>query len=778
MVDFSFKKSLLLFGIALILIELIVYKDFLFGEQLFLYKDLGDDSYVTAYPNLYAKIQALKIGELPSWDFSTGLGENMYPFWLEPIALFITYFFFKSNVAESMIWIQLTYSFLAGIFFFSFLRNLKIHTIPAAIFSHLYVFSGYMIVHSTWVHLEFANNVMMFAFLLFAWERFIFKRQWFYFPLSIALLGISYTPVNVYFAAILILLFMFLIFPSHYKNSWKSWFIDSGRLILMGVIGLGMSSFLLLSNLNLMSNSPRGSGAFSGLLEIPSPFQMANTSELQTSFLRLFSPNLEGIADDFSGWMNYFEAPIWYCGLIVLLLIPQLFHFITKKERLIYGILLGVFLIIAVFPFFRISVWFYSGDYYRILSLLFGITMLYLSGKALDHIIRQKLLFTKTLIITLSIILIALFLMRSGFSDFAAPNPSIIFILLIGYAIVLWFWGRKNQSNTSLYVLMGIVVCEILLFTSPTLEERKIVTESDIKDGVGYQDATLLALADIKKKERDFMRIEKDYFSGISRDASFNESKIQGFYGSRTYNSFSNVNYINFLKCIGELGELTEESTRWVRGISNSPNAMRICSVKYLLTRSEDLKDSVNFNIIGENKGIKTLELKNSLPFGFTYDTYMDVESFDKLSRIEKEQLLPSVAVLDESDVPNEHGLQEFSSRKNDSNHSKDYLKMSSFSNAYIEGSINSSKAQLLFLSIPFDKGWQLKIDGVNTKMHKVFGGLTGAFISKGDHSLVLSFEDPYKKMGTILSIIFLVLYILLIYIVNVRQISLLRNSN
>ena len=122
MQDWSFKKSLFFFSVLLMLLELLIYKDFLFGDYYFLYKDLGDDIYTVGYPELYTKIEALKNGQLPGYSWYTALGENKYPFSVEPIALTITFLFFKNDIASAFIWIQLCYTFFAGFFLFVFFR--------------------------------------------------------------------------------------------------------------------------------------------------------------------------------------------------------------------------------------------------------------------------------------------------------------------------------------------------------------------------------------------------------------------------------------------------------------------------------------------------------------------------------------------------------------------------------------------------------------------------------------------------------------------------------
>jgi hypothetical protein len=82
-----------------------LYKDFIFGNAYFLYKDMGDDYYTLGYPELVAKIESLKQGQIPNWSFHTALGENKYTGWLEPISLLISFLFFKNNLPASFIWI-------------------------------------------------------------------------------------------------------------------------------------------------------------------------------------------------------------------------------------------------------------------------------------------------------------------------------------------------------------------------------------------------------------------------------------------------------------------------------------------------------------------------------------------------------------------------------------------------------------------------------------------------------------------------------------------------
>jgi len=75
---------------------------------------------------------------------------------------------------------------------------------------------------------------------------------------------------------------------------------------------------------------------------------------------------------------NYLEAPMTYCGLLCLVIFPQIFIGSTLRHRILYGLFFGGILVTTLFPWFRYFFWAFQGDYYRTLSLfaVFGIITL------------------------------------------------------------------------------------------------------------------------------------------------------------------------------------------------------------------------------------------------------------------------------------------------------------------------------------------------------------------------------------------------------------------
>lgn len=66
-------------------------------------------------------------------------------------------------------------------------------------------------------------------------------------------------------------------------------------------------------------------------------------------------------------------------------------------------------------------------------------------------------------------------------------------------------------------------------------------------------------------------------------------------------------------------------------------------------------------------------------------------------------------------------------------------------------------------LSVPYDEGWTVTINGESVNTYEVNGGMTGIAVKKGENNIVFSFAPHGLKEGGILSIAGLGAVILLI---------------
>jgi uncharacterized membrane protein YfhO len=80
-----------------------------------------------------------------------------------------------------------------------------------------------------------------------------------------------------------------------------------------------------------------------------------------------------------------------------------------------------------------------------------------------------------------------------------------------------------------------------------------------------------------------------------------------------------------------------------------------------------------------------------------------------------------------------------------------------------IYASVDAIKDGYFITTIPYDKGFTIKVDDKTVDYEIVNKAFIGFKISKGHHNIEMVYHAPLKRIGTIFSIIGIVLFIILI---------------
>ena len=91
----------------------------------------------------------------------------------------------------------------------------------------------------------------------------------------------------------------------------------------------------------------------------------------------------------------------------------------------------------------------------------------------------------------------------------------------------------------------------------------------------------------------------------------------------------------------------------------------------------------------------------------------------------------------------------------------KHQLNITEFKDGYVLGNINVEDDTILFTSIPYEKGWNIYVDGVKTEYYSIYDTFIGLDLSSGNHELEFTYEAPGFKLGVIVSLISLTTFIL-----------------
>jgi uncharacterized membrane protein YfhO len=781
------KYTFAIFALCLILTGFFIFKDYLLGKAIYLFKDIGCDRLNITYPNIIMFAEYFKREGTPSWTFTQGMGQNIYPFWLDQF-LWVLSFVDKNTVPKAIIWINWLELLLSGIIFQQYLKTINVTKLASVIGGLTYAYCAYAIAASGWAN-RFAIELFNTALILLALENFLQKKSWWLLPIPIALLTID-QPFNLFPFAIFMFGYTCLRHAELFGKPSSKLIISLFQIALISTLGVMMASFIGFSNVLQMIESPRVSGNDSESNQLlAQSMTTLDGKQLMTWITRMFSNDLLGTGSDFTGWTNYFEAPMFYVGLLSLIAVPQLFKFLNPRQKILYGIALGLCFLPMVFPFFRYVFWGFTGDYYRTFALFFGVVILRFGMQALSFI-EEKNTVNKWLLV--ASIIVSIILLIIPYTDNVQIDKQlriIVIMFLVFNALLLFAISIKSLTNISQALLLLLTCIELIIMsvrvTNPS--KRLAVMATDLEEKTGYNDYTNEAVTFLKKTDKSFFRIQKNYTSTPALFSGLNDSRIQNYYGTQSYNSFNQMNYVRFMRAINVVQKGNELTSRWVSGVPGNIMLLGITNVKYFLSNSPDNQGFKNIGLdsIQTVGNIKILKNRFAMPLGFTYDSYTTEDDFDKAkySDVFKSKAFIQACVVDKSLEKQLIGLKKitqidtsvvfqtntelpdlFNALKADS------LQITKFSETNITGNIDLKTKKILYLSIPFDRGWHATVDGKEADLQRVQWGLTGLVLDKGKYKIELSFTPPYKKEGTWVSLISLGLFGVLLFVSKRRK--------
>lgn len=644
--NFFSKYSLLALIFIIILIGIISFKKYLFGDYLFYFKDIGSDSLNQVYPYTMHRINLLKEGFISKWSFYSGTGDDFLKiFPIEPISWFRNLLqVIGINIfgANYLIFgrFPLTFFFhflLSGIFAFYYFRSISVEKLYSILGALLITFSGFMVVGSSW---SFSGQVIAGIFLLFAFEQFFIKNRWYFFP--IAFIYLSSNIFILYIYSLFLFTYALFRFLSEKRLKTKNDFMLIGKMVGLAIWGVLMNSIKFVTGFLNLFFSPRVAGSASLSEALSSGKDIVSQAALfPTIILRTFSSDILGCGNNFQGWQNYFEAPMFYIGILSLVLFLQVFIHLDKRKKILFGVFLAFWTLVTFIPYLRHAYMAFTGDYFRFgIDFIFPFILLLYSIIALNKINENFKVNIPLLIGSSVFLILLLFFPYKSIPDFAIDEQirKISVFMILVYSFFLFLMTKKQYQNIAKYGLLLFVVIELSFFSYKSYSDRVPVTKTEfLQNQGGYADGTIKAVDRIKSIDKtQFFRTEKDYQSGNAMHGSLNDAMAQGYYGTSSYSSFNNLNYVSFLEETAVILKGDESASRWISGLRHSPLLMTFANVKYLLSKKAE-PDFLRFGyeIIDSIEGVKIMKNQYYLPFGYTYDKYVDFDDFKTLKYYE-----------------------------------------------------------------------------------------------------------------------------------------------
>lgn len=494
------------------------------------------------------------------------------------------------------------------------------------------------------------------------------------------------------------------------------------------------------------TNSSRLNGATSAIFtRLSSAFiHSFNFHEFGSRLSRLVSNNLICINDDSSAYFaNYYEAPQLFCTIFIFFFFGQwiVHEFIkVKNERtwvsfivkcmlfcfLLFNSASGLILNGFAYPAYR---------YTFVLFPFFGLCI----GSVWEEVISKKNI--SKLGIGIGIFLSAFTWIYSyRYLSAEVKNYAVIVLclLLMGFIMLLYLCFAHKYDNTVMLWFAALVISATVLDNAVTTNYRTVVTKDNYSldwDGGQLVGDTAVALEWLRSYDQTFYRLEKLYTDWSIVSDQF----IEEYSSVAWYNSTANVNVLAFYDHIyyNATGDAAIKLFKLDTDLDRQ--AINIANIKYLLSKNEMESDSWELiNHIGSVYVYKNRQIESVAKW---YGKSITKEDFEALEESEKVNILMDTLVVDDAIV-----MDEASKATVD-----DFLLTKQ---TELTGNVICDGSGVLMLSVPYQEGWDIYVDGKRVDTYIVDYGFQGIKLDEGEHVVTARYSIPNLKIGMIISLI------------------------
>ncbi len=728
-------------------VALVLFHDYLFGNKYFAFVDIGSDTFTHSVPTLMHL--AVPANWASAWSFNIGLGAllpvSLSPFTLLGIAAG------PEHVLDMRIWVYLAKIFTGGAAFYGFVLASGARREIALIVALAYSFCGYVTTDGQWD--PFSTEFVAYALVLWAIASHARHRNVWFIPVAIAFAAYSGTFL---FSVGVFIVYAFaaaLVAPNRPLATIAVWL----RSILpQCAVGLLLAAPVVIPLVFQLLDSPRITGAQSGfgnrtqeLLSLNDPVTVL------FQLTALFHKNVLGVGNLHAGWINYLESPVFFVGVLPLLLIPQLWRGSPVDRRILVAGSLALTLFIAV-PAFRYLAYGFGLDYFRVNNLWISILLLAMFARTLSCI-AERGIHRWLLGGTAAVLAAGLLLLETELRPFVSVPHAAKILAFLGAALLLGLaLGRALAWRQFVFLALGFVAIEAAVINYPSFHaQRAAVT----RQTPGYDDGTLAALAFLKKRDTGFYRVEKTYNSVALGDAL-----AQGYMGVKSYWFQGN----SVVELYIDLGVIPRHSpsknfTNWLPNFGGRFVLNSLVGVKYMLARSA--LDWAGFRKIHEANGIWIYENDLALPLGVVYEQQFPRDQFAALSLEAKDITMTNAAIVEalRGSSPRVFDVQQLRRKSTDwlaENYAgparrlqRRGLIVEQFSHGHITGRVTSDVPGVMVFSIPYTKGWSVTIDSVEQPVFRANLGMLATDITSGEHRVELRYSLPGLSVGLLVGV-------------------------
>ena len=713
------------------------------------HKAQGIDVVRQFFPWKHFSVEMFKKGEIPFWNphyfsgnphmanFQTGI---FYP-------LNFIFFLFPFNFSWTIF--ILLQPFLACLFTYLFLREIKVSRVGAVLASLAFTFGLYFTV---WI--EYGNighSLLWLPLALLLVEKIVKELEWRWIVLLVLTLTFSilagFIQVTIYLFGVVFAYFFFRILIEKPKDS----LLKTISFLTSAILALLLSSVQIFPTIEIFLKSARQAYPLEKIPELLLPWFYP---------LTIFVSDFFGNPASRNYWYpgTYIER-VSYIGVLPLFF-ALLAIFWQRKEKIVL-FFAGLAIFSLIFSLNLLPIRFFYGlkipiisttVYTRLLSV-FSFSMAILAGFGVDWCLKSK----KTRkILTGGVIFIGVYGCLWLFT-FLAP-----LIFPTSWWISYLSITRRNLVLPTVFAFLGIT---IIVFSS-LLKSKKFVFFGVILITIFdlffyFRKITPFSPKEFVYPQTEIMKYLQDN-AGINRfwgyGIGYIDSNFSTFTGTYSIDGWDAL----FIRRYGELisasdnGKIKETIPRadvvLTRGfgkeaLRENPYRQRLLDllgVKYVLQKDEGLTEvwqpdyqtfpSEIYQLIWQKGKWQVYENKTALPRIFLVGDYQVEKDKQKIADLIFDPKFPlEKKLILEEELANNFVL-DFQTVWE--------IKLVDYQPNKIEIKTSSTGNQLLFLSDNFYPNWQAEIDGQKAKIYRANYSFRAVAVPKGEHQLVFSYKQ------------------------------------
>lgn len=731
------------------------------------YMEIGD--YFFQYVPFIKELKRMVTSGNLSWSWNSFLGDGFVgaysyytvfnPFaWI--VALFPNDYILYGTMFATVL--KLAVSMIAAMLYIRRFCQTDSYALIGAL---LYTFSGFTFVNTDFYF--FLDVIAVFPFVMYGLEQLICERKRTVYLLSLMLnaaINYYFFVSTVFLVVIYVVCRLELYKPSSWKTQWKIFC----RIAVYSVVGTGLAGIALIPSFYAILGSGKATESIGTSIEL-----MYFPQKILEHFRTLVAP-IESNRYHVFYDSSYFSSTGVYLPVFGCFFALQ--WCLHKRDWLTKVCI--VFIICYFVPVLNAAFNLFSSSTYT--RWLYGMALVFSLATTLSleevekgqQSIDRKLLISVTLF-ALGILLVPTtiyVLYHFGISvinRFASVCVSPIFmgysaliVMLILTAVnyvALWFVASKKKCNVKFIVFIVIGACVLNFGVYNAINYD--LHSSDYTNKYFYEKS----LIEGNENLDNHFEYRIDYPNEIANYGLFKNMPSVNY-----YNSLQNPGSSRFAQAVGIGDNLTD--TILLTPTVGGEYTDALLSVKYYYDYDGNSAIPAGFRFVKTENGVDIYENKNYIPMGFTYDSYCPEEQLTDMLPAERAKVMLHTMVIQEADeetvgayLPLESNLTDVSDladlaskRKETACHS-----FAGTSDGFT-AEITLEEDNVVFFSIPNDKGWEITVNGEPANVVDVNYGLLGICCKTGNNTILATYHTQGWTLGVACSFFCLAAWLLL----------------